>query len=93
MNQTVLVSLERGELKQLIKECLKELSVMPDVDEEKLTQLEAALYLEISETTLINWKKKGIVPYYQFPRTKRVYFLKSELRRAAARNTRRNDNL
>lgn len=91
MNQTVLVSLEKGELKQLIKECLKEVTTLPDVDETKLTQLEAALFLEISETTLINWKKKGIVPYYQFPRTKRVYFLKSELRRAAARNSRRQE--
>jgi hypothetical protein len=92
MSQTVLVSLDKGELKQLIKECLKEASMMPDVDEEKLTQLEAAIYLEISETTLISWKKKGIVPYYQFPRTKRVYYLKSELRRSAARNSRRSED-
>ena len=88
MNESIIISLDRRELKDLIKQCLKEAVGMPSNEEElKFTQKEAARYLQISEPTLISWKKKGLIPYYQFPKTRRIYYLKSELKKVAGQNS------
>jgi excisionase family DNA binding protein len=86
MSQTILISLEKKELKELIKQCLRELGTPDNEPELKFTQKEAAKYLQISEPTLISWKKKGLIPYYQFPRTRRIYYVKSELKTVASQN-------
>lgn len=53
-------------------------------EEDRLTQKEAATFLGISVTTLIDWKKKGKVPYYQIGRS--ILFSKSELLRISRKN-------
>ncbi len=53
-------------------------------EEDKLTQKEAAKFLGISVTSLISWKKKGKVPYYQIGRS--IFFSKSELLKLARKN-------
>lgn len=53
-------------------------------DEDRLSQKEAAAFLGISVTSLISWKKKGKVPYYQIGRS--IFFSKSELLKLAQKN-------
>ena len=52
--------------------------------EDRLSQKEAAKFLGISVTSLISWKKKGQVPYYQIGRS--IFFSKSELLKLARQN-------
>jgi len=53
-------------------------------EEDRLTQKEAAKFLGISVTSLISWKKKGMVPYFQIGRS--VFFSKKELLELARKN-------
>ena len=53
-------------------------------EEDRLSQKEAATFLGISVTSLIAWKKKGKVPYYQIGRS--IFFSKSELLKLAQKN-------
>lgn len=53
-------------------------------EEDRLTQKEAALFLGISVTSIISWKKLGKVPYYQIGRS--IFFSKSELLKIAQKN-------
>ncbi|NOJ75704.1 helix-turn-helix domain-containing protein [Empedobacter stercoris] len=46
-------------------------------DDDRLTQKEAARLLNISVVTLIDWKKKGLVPFYQVQRS--IFYSKKEL--------------
>lgn len=57
-----------------------------DPEEEKLNQKQAASFLGVSQGTLISWKKKGMVPYYQLPGSSKVAFYKSQLRETVRRN-------
>jgi DNA-binding transcriptional regulator YiaG len=52
--------------------------------EDRLSQKEAAAFLGISVTSLIAWKKKGKVPYFQIGRS--VFFSKSQLLKLAQKN-------
>ncbi|PKV49228.1 excisionase family DNA binding protein [Aquimarina sp. MAR_2010_214] len=52
--------------------------------EDRLSQKEAAKFLGISVTSLIAWKKKGKVPYFQIGRS--VFFSKSQLLKLAQKN-------
>ncbi|MBC9795427.1 helix-turn-helix domain-containing protein [Sinomicrobium sp. FJxs] len=53
-------------------------------EEDRLTQKEAAKFLGISVTTLISWKKKGLISYFQVGRP--VFFSKTEFLEAARKN-------
>lgn len=53
----------------------QETSSNPESD--KLTQKQAALFLGVSETTLIAWKKKNLIPYSQIGRP--IFYSKQEL--------------
>ena len=53
-------------------------------EEDRLTQKEAAVFLGISVTSLISWKKQGKVPYYQIGRS--IFFSKAELLKLARKN-------
>ena len=46
-------------------------------DSDKLTQKQAAHFLGISETSIISWKKKKRIPYYQIGRS--IFYSKKEL--------------
>ncbi|CAM3220457.1 MULTISPECIES: helix-turn-helix domain-containing protein [Empedobacter] len=53
-------------------------------DDDRLTQKEAARLLNISVVTLIDWKKKGLVPFYQVQRS--IFYSKKELIEIAQKN-------
>ncbi|WP_108867514.1 helix-turn-helix domain-containing protein [Aquimarina aquimarini] len=55
-----------------------------NLTEDRLSQKETAAFLGISVTSLISWKKKGKVPYYQIGRS--IFFSKSELLKLARKN-------
>ncbi len=63
-------------------ELINETSINPGDD--RLSQQEAAKFLGISVTSLISWKKKKIVPYYQIGRA--IFFSKKELLDLARKN-------
>ncbi|UWX55737.1 helix-turn-helix domain-containing protein [Maribacter litopenaei] len=70
-------------LEELLKtELINETSINPEDD--RLTQQEAAKFTGISVTSLISWKKKKIVPYYQIGRA--IFFSKKELLDLARKN-------
>lgn len=81
----------KEDLKRTVKMVLEELrktefinetSINPEDD--RLSQQEAAKFLGISVTSLISWKKKKIVPYYQIGRA--IFFSKKELLDLARKN-------
>lgn len=81
----------KEDLKRVVKMVLEELrkteyiqetSLNPEDD--RLTQREAAKFLGISVTSLISWKKKKIVPYYQIGRS--IFYSKKELLDLARKN-------
>ena len=88
MQRNILISISPDELKALIKETFFELnSDQPiDKDERHLSQKEACELLQISQTTIIDWKKRGLIPYHQIRNTRKIYYLKSELI-TASKNT------
>lgn len=53
-------------------------------EDDRLTQKEAAKLLNISVVTLIEWKKKGLVPFYQIQRS--IFYSKKELIEIAQKN-------
>ena len=53
-------------------------------DDDRLTQKEAARLSNISVVTLIDWKKKGLVPFYQVQRS--IFYSKKELIEIAQKN-------
>ena len=56
-----------------------------DPADDRLSQKEAAAFLGISVTSIIQWKKKGKIPYYQI--ASRPFFSKKELLDVASRNS------
>ena len=90
MQRNILISISPDELKALIKETFLELnSDQPvDRDERHLSQIEACELLQISQTTIIDWKKRGLIPYHQIPNTRKIYYLRSELVDASKNVTR-----
>lgn len=94
MQNILLVPMTIADFKRLIKECIQEygeshLRIPQEAKDKQFSQKEAAKYLNVSQATLIDWKKKKLVPYHQVPGTNRVFFLKSELLFA----TQQNENL
>lgn len=52
---------------------------------DRLTQKEASLLLGITVQSLIGWKKKKLVPFYQVGRS--IFYSKKELLEVARKNT------
>ena len=87
MKQNIIMSLSPEEFKELVKDCLKEVNEIPSLSQKEdvqFNQKEASVYLGISQTTIIDWKKKGLIPFHQIPNTRKIYYKKSELMRAAS---------
>lgn len=63
-------------------EFIHQTSINPEDD--RLSQKEAANFLKISVTSIISWKKKGIIPYYSIGN--RIFYSKSELLIVARKN-------
>lgn len=84
MNQNIIYSISPNEFKNLIRDAVKELvPVAQPEGKEKLNQKQAAKYLGVSQPTIISWKKKELIPYHQIPNTRKIYYLRSELKEAA----------
>ena len=91
MEQQKVIVTTKSELQEIIKEVIEQNpqpKVLPNTKEEYLSQTEAAKFLKITKATLIDWKKKKIIPFYQHGRT--VLFLKSELLDALRNNSKLN---
>ena len=87
MKQNIIMSLSPDEFKELVKDCLKEVAQLPALSQKedvKFNQKEASAYLGISQTTIIDWKRKGLIPFHQIPNTRKIYYKKSELMFAAS---------
>ena len=63
-------------------EFIHQTNISPEDD--RLSQKEAAAFLHISVTSIISWKKKGLIPYYSIGN--RVFYSKSELLKVARKN-------
>lgn len=90
MKESITISISISEFKQLMKESIEELDLLPshlDVsDDEILNQKEAARFLGISQPTIIKWKKDGKIPYEQLPGSSKVRFYKSQLKDVVRQN-------
>ncbi len=90
MKNTILFSLTLDEFKDILKESISEMTLAKQSpkdnrsEESFLTQRQAAKYLQITEPTIIKWKKENRIPYYQNGR--RILYKKSELLQALRKN-------
>lgn len=81
----------KSELEEIIESKLRRLglgniNVSPIVLEDRVNQKEAARILGISESTLISWKRKKLVPYEQLPGSSKVRYYLSQLRQVCQHN-------
>ena len=84
MSDIVLTSLTRSELKEIIMNSILELgsvAAQGTEREEPMNLTTAAAWLGITPSTLVSYKKKGLVPYYQLPNSRTVRVCKSDLRK------------
>src|SRR4051812_45246297 len=89
MSELVITSKEELEkmLRSLVAEVFRSTPAILDHEgEEKLNQKQAALYLGITQSTLIRWKKNGLVPCEQLPGSTKVTYYKSQLKSIIQRN-------
>lgn len=90
MEKTITTTLNIKEFKEIIVEALNSEpgrtnpNLNIEISSDFLKQQEAAKFLHISLPTIIRWKKKGKIPYYQEGR--KVLFKKSELLQVLQRN-------
>lgn len=87
-----LIILSKKEVEKMFRDFLDEIKgsiIVPgeQVQTERMNQREAAKFLEVTEATLIRWKKRGLVPYEQLPGSTKVTFYKSQLKATIQRNT------
>lgn len=79
MNNFVLISLSKDELKDIVRDAFKgELNLKHEKD--LMTANEAIDFLSISKSCLNEWKSNGVIPYKKLG--KRIYFSKSEITEA-----------
>lgn len=83
MQQNIFISLTPQELDSIIQKNLKKFISVKSEEKEKLSQKEASKFLGVSQPTIINWKKKKFIPFHQIPNTRKIYYLRSELKEAA----------
>lgn len=88
MSELVITS--KDELEKMLRALVIEIfSKVPGMDtegEERLNQKQAAEYLGITQSTLIRWKKNGLVPCEQLPGSTKVTYYKSQLKSIIQRN-------
>lgn len=88
---SLLYTHEKKDLERIVKFVVKELrktellsddSVIPE--EDKISQKEASELLCCSVATIINYKKRGLIPYFKVGRS--IFYSKSELLAIAKKN-------
>ena len=75
-----MILINEAELRELIGDALKNFVPMAKFkhdDEQPVSQQEICNFLNITEPTLIRWKRKGVVPFLQIG--SRVLFQKSKV--------------
>ena len=88
MQKSVLISMSIDELKQIIIDSIEESSpsLLPKIENDEMNQKQAALFLGVSEATIIKYKKEGKIPYEQLPGSTKVRYYKSELKKTVSQN-------
>lgn len=86
MKQSLMLTMDPEEFKELVKKCIKEElhdilhsngNGDPQATVKLLGNREAADFLQISQRTLQTWRVKGIIPYMQIGG--KLYYKKTEL--------------
>jgi len=87
-----LVITPKEELEKLLRSFVSELMMSSNpssnysVEDDRLNQKQAAEFLGITQSTLIRWKKNGLVPCEQLPRSTKVTYYKSQLKKVLQKN-------
>lgn len=86
MNKIILIT--KSELEEIIATSLKRFSIQGSgqQDEAVMNQKQAAAFLGISQSTLISWKRKNLVPYEQLPGSSKVRYYRSQLKMVCQQN-------
>ncbi|MBS1491405.1 MAG: helix-turn-helix domain-containing protein [Bacteroidetes bacterium] len=86
----ILTSITRSELEEIIASTFRKFVVsnpmVEDSGDKIMNQKEAAEFLGISQSTLITWKKRGLVPYEQLQGSSKIRFYKSQLKLVLLKN-------
>lgn len=88
MSEIILTT--KSELEEIIASSLKRFSIQGagagQQDEAVMNQKQAAAFLGISQSTLISWKRKNLVPYEQLPGSSKVRYYRSQLKMVCQQN-------
>ncbi len=89
MSELIITS--KDDLEKMLRSIVSEVTRLPgtanSVKDERLNQKQAAEYLGITQSTLIRWKKNGLVPCEQLPGSSKVTYFKSQLKAVLQRNS------
>ena len=90
MSDIILTSITKSELEEIITSSFKKLvtfnPVVEGIQDKIMNQKEAAEFLGITQSTLITWKKRGLVPYEQLQGSSKIRFYKSQLKSVLLKN-------
>jgi hypothetical protein len=90
MSELKLIVMKQSEFEQIMNALNQIVSQPPsnmEDSKDRLNQQEAADFLNITEATLISWKKRKLVPYEQLEGTRKVSFSKTQLRQIRQQNS------
>lgn len=87
-----IIIVSKLEFEQMLRSFVDELKnqlVDKDIQGEsgRMNQREAAIFLGVTEATIIRWKKKGMIPFEQLPGSTKVTFYKSQLKKTVRKNS------
>ncbi|MBS1507011.1 MAG: helix-turn-helix domain-containing protein [Bacteroidetes bacterium] len=87
----ILTSMTKSELEEIITSTFRKLvssnPVVEGSQDKIMNQKEAAEFLGVSQSTLITWKKRGLVPYEQLQGSSKIRFYKSQLKLVLLKNS------
>lgn len=89
--KNALYLIDDSKLAEVVRLTIQEMSkvkVKTEIDEDisdRLTQKEAAKFIGVTTTTLVLYKRKGLIPYNQIGN--KIYFSKKALIEAAQKNS------
>ncbi|MDW3209294.1 MAG: helix-turn-helix domain-containing protein [Reichenbachiella sp.] len=89
MGKVTYTELNEDELEQLVANAIRKsqtLGIITSSEDKPLNQRQAAEFLGISQTTIITWKKKGLIPFEQAEGSSKVRYYKSQLKAAIQKN-------
>ncbi len=90
MKDLKLMVLDKTELQELISNAINQANLITeekqDSNEKPMNQRMAADYLDISQTTIIKWRKENKIPFEQIPGTNKIRYYKSQLKKVLSRN-------